>query len=74
MEKTISLRELFTENERFLDKNVRINGWIRTNRDSKTFGFIVLHDGTFFEPIQVVYNNGLNNFDAICKINNGIYQ
>ena len=71
MEKTVSLRELFTETEKYLDKNVHITGWIRTNRDSKTFGFIVLSDGTIFSTLQVVYDEKLPNFKDIAKLNVG---
>ena len=42
-----------------------------SNRDSKTFGFIVLHDGTFFETLQIVYSDQLENFADICKMNVG---
>ena len=48
-----------------------VGGWVRSIRDSKTFGFIVLSDGTFFEPVQVVYDNTLPNFNEIGKYNVG---
>ena len=48
-----------------------VGGWVRSIRDSKTFGFMVLSDGTFFEPLQVVYGDKLNNFAAISKLNVG---
>lgn len=44
---------------------------IRSIRDSKTFGFITVNDGTFFKPIQVVYSDKLNNFSEISKTNIG---
>ena len=44
---------------------------MRNNRDSKNFGFLVINDGTFFEPLQVVYGDGLDNFAEICRINVG---
>ena len=50
---------------------VTIGGWVRSNRNSKNFGFIVVNDGTFFEPIQVVYGDGLENYEEVCKINVG---
>lgn len=40
-------------------------------RNSKNFGFIVVNDGTFFEPVQVVYSNVLENFDDVEKLNVG---
>ena len=55
MEKTINLRELFKESDKYIGQKISVTGWIRTNRDSKTFGFIVLSDGTVFSNLQVVY-------------------
>ena len=67
----IEVREIFRNKEQYFDKEIEIGGWVRSNRDSKTFGFIVLNDGTFFEPIQVVYKNNLTNYAEICKVNVG---
>lgn len=50
----ITVREIFAQPDAYMDKEVTVGGWIRSIRDSKTFGFIVLSDGTSFEPIQVV--------------------
>lgn len=66
-----NIREIFRNKDKFADKEVTIGGWVRSNRNSKNFGFIVVNDGTFFEPIQVVYGNGLDNYDEIGKINVG---
>ncbi len=67
----IEVRQIFRNKDEYIDKEITVGGWVRSNRDSKTFGFIVLNDGTFFEPIQVVYNNNLANFDKLCKVNVG---
>ncbi len=67
----LSVREIFRNKEQYLDKEIAIGGWVRSIRDSKTFGFIVLNDGTFFEPIQVVYNDGMDNFAQVGKLNVG---
>ena len=67
----VSVRELFRNREEYLNKTVTIGGWVRSVRDSKTFGFIVLNDGTYFDPIQVVYADKLDNFAEICKLNVG---
>ena len=67
----LSVREIFRNKEQYLDKEIAIGGWVRSIRDSKTFGFIVLNDGTFFEPIQVVYNDGMDNFAEVSKLNVG---
>ncbi len=67
----LSVREIFRNKEQYLDKEIEIGGWVRSIRDSKTFGFIVLNDGTFFEPIQVVYHDSMDNFAQISKLNVG---
>jgi asparaginyl-tRNA synthetase len=66
-----NIRDLFRQQEAFADKEVTIGGWLRSKRDSKTFGFLVINDGTFFEPLQVVYSDKLANFDEISKSNVG---
>lgn len=71
MENIISIKELFNNSNKYIDKEITINGWIRTNRDSKSFGFIVLSDGTTFKTLQVVYDEKLNNFEKISKLNVG---
>ena len=66
-----TVREIFKNREAYLDKEIQVGGWVRSNRDSKTFGFIVLHDGTFFETLQIVYHDTQANFAEIAKINVG---
>lgn len=65
------IRELYRNREQYFDKKVTVGGWVRSVRDSKTFGFIVMNDGTFFEPLQIVYGDKLDNFAEINKINVG---
>ena len=65
------IRDLYRDSESYIDKEVTVGGWIRSIRDSKTFGFIVVNDGTFFEPLQIVYADGLDNFEAISRLNVG---
>ncbi len=67
----ISIRDLYRSPEQYLDKTVEVCGWVRSIRSSKAFGFIVVNDGTFFEPLQVVYKEGLDNFAEIEKLNVG---
>ncbi len=67
----INIRELYRNYQEFADREVTIGGWLKSKRDSKTFGFLVVSDGTFFEPVQVVYGDGLDNFAAISKLNVG---
>ena len=65
------IRELYANKESYYDKKVTVGGWVRSIRDSKTFGFIVVNDGTFFEPLQIVYGDKLDNFAEINKMNVG---
>ena len=67
----LTVRELFKETEKYIGKEVTVGGWVRTNRDSKNFGFIMLSDGTFFTPVQVVYHDDMANFKDICKVGAG---
>ena len=67
----ISVRELFKNTAAYAGKEIQIGGWVRNRRPSKQFGFIVLNDGTYFTPVQVVYNDSLANFQEISKINIG---
>ena len=66
-----NIKELFRSKEEYFDKEVTIGGWVRGNRDSKSFGFLVVNDGTFFEALQIVYADKLENFDKITKLNVG---
>ena len=67
----ITVRELFKNTEKYADTLVEIGGWVRNRRGSKQFGFISLNDGTYFSPVQVVYDDKLENFQEISKINVG---
>ena len=67
----ISVRELFKNTAKYADQTIEIGGWVRNRRPSKQFGFIVLNDGTYFTPVQVVYNDSIENFQEISKINIG---
>ena len=66
-----NIRDLFRDKEKYLGNKVTVGGWVRSVRDSKTFGFIVVNDGTFFEPLQVVYHDTMENFARISKLNVG---
>ena len=69
--KLTTVREIYKNREAYLDKEITVGGWVRSVRDSKTFGFIVLHDGTFFETLQIVYHDAMENFAEISKLNVG---
>ena len=66
-----TIRELYRDREAWLDREITVGGWVRSVRDSKSFGFLVLHDGSFFEPLQVVYHDTMDNFAQISKLNVG---
>ena len=53
--KDIEIRELFRSREEYAGKEIVVRGWVRGNRASNQFGFTSLNDGTFFTPLQVVY-------------------
>ena len=58
----ISVRELYKNTAAYADKTIEIGGWVRNRRPSKQFGFIMLNDGTYFNPVQIVYNDTIENF------------
>jgi asparaginyl-tRNA synthetase len=66
-----SIKDLFRNQDAYLNQEVTVGGWLRSKRDSKTFGFLVMNDGTFFEPLQIVYSDSLANFAEIGKLNVG---
>lgn len=69
--KLITIRELYKNREAYLDKEITVGGWVRSVRDSKSFGFLVLHDGSFFDTLQIVYHDTMENFAQVSKLNVG---
>ena len=67
----VNVRDLFRRQDEYVDQTIAIGGWVRNIRNSKNFGFIVVNDGTFFEPVQVVYSDVLENFEEVEKLNVG---
>ena len=66
--KDIEIRELFSNTQAYADKEVVVRGWVRGNRSSNQFGFISLNDGTFFTPVQVVYEaDRISNYQEVAK-------
>ncbi|WP_394524387.1 asparagine--tRNA ligase [Lacrimispora sp. JR3] len=66
-----TVRQIYKKQEAFLNTQITVGGWVRSLRDSKAFGFIVLNDGSYFEPLQVVYHDTMANFAEISKLNVG---
>ena len=71
MESLLTVRELYRKTAEYAGKSVKIGGWVRNRRASKNFGFIMLSDGTYFQPVQVVITDQMENFAEISKINIG---
>lgn len=67
MEK-LTIREIYRNTDNYIGNKVTIEGWTKTVRDSKTFGFLELNDGSFFKNIQVVFDDKLSNFSEISKL------
>lgn len=67
----VTVREIYKNRDSFLDRKISVGGWVKSVRDSKAFGFIVLSDGSYFETLQIVYHDTMNNFDEISKLNVG---
>ena len=67
MENTL-IKDLFRNKEKYDGKEIQVSGWVRTLRDSKTFGFIELNDGSFFKNLQIVFNDTLDNFKEVSKL------
>ena len=64
----VTIRDIYKDQDKFLNQEVIIEGWIRNLRSSKKFGFIELNDGTFFNNVQVVFDEELDNFKEIEKL------
>ncbi len=69
--KAIDIKQLYKIADTLYDKEVCVNGWVKTVRDSKSFGFIELNDGTFFKSVQIVFEENLDNFEDVKKFSTG---
>ena len=65
--KFTSISSIYKDFKPLLNTQITVNGWIRTIRDSKTFGFIELNDGSCLKNLQIVFEDDLPNFAEICK-------
>ena len=66
--KKLVIKDLYRNTNEYKDKEITLEGWVRTIRDSKTFGFIELNDGSFFKNVQIVFSDKLDNFAEIAKL------
>ena len=71
MDKLVTVKELYKDTKSYIGKSITVGGWVRSVRDSKTFGFIVLNDGSYFNTLQIVYSDKLSNFKEISSMNVG---
>lgn len=68
----VAIKHLFKSPAEYTGKNIKVCGWVRTIRESKTFGFIELNDGSFFKNLQVVFEEErLENFEEVTKLTVG---
>ncbi len=67
----VDVKEIYKKTKDYLDKEIIVQGWIKNHRKQKEFGFIEFSDGTFFERLQLVYDNKLKDFEEIQKIHIG---
>lgn len=66
------IKQVFTESEKYQQQEVTIYGWVRTNRAQAQFGFLNVNDGSYFESVQVVYEQMLPNFEDVSKFRVGV--
>ena len=70
--KGITLKEIYRKPEEFTGEEVILKGWVRNNRDQKSFGFLTLNDGTYFKPVQIVYEKKhLDDYEAVAALRTG---
>ena len=67
--KLIDVRDIFAEPEKYYDQEVTVAGWVKSNRDSKSIGFIALDDGSCFKNLQLVYSSEIEDFSKLAKLN-----
>ena len=66
--KNVLIKDLYRDVNSYVGDIVEVSGWVKTVRDSKSFGFIELNDGSFFQNVQIVFDTGLGNFENIRKL------
>ena len=66
-----TVKELFKNPDQYLDQEITVGRWVRSLRDSKAFGFIVVSDGSCFQTLQVVFHDTMENFSEIARLNVG---
>lgn len=67
----MDVRKVYAGKDKYMGKEISLEGWVRNHRKQKEFGFIDFYDGTFFKTIQIVYTSALEDFGEITKIHIG---
>jgi asparaginyl-tRNA synthetase len=68
----LTIKSLYENSSDYDKKSVSVCGWIKTKRESKTFGFIELNDGSYFKNCQIVFESEkVANYDEIARQNGG---
>lgn len=66
------IAQLYAHMDEFGSKTVTVTGWVRSIRDMKNFGFVVLNDGSCFKDLQVVMNREkLANYEEVAALTVG---
>ncbi len=69
--KVFDLREIAAQEKAFVGQTVTVQGWIRNHRKQKNIGFIEFYDGTVLAPMQIVYDEQVEDFAAVQALRNG---
>jgi len=68
----VEIKRLYRDPAPYIGQEIEVAGWIRTIRNSKTFGFIELNDGSFMKNLQIVFEDGvIDNYSEVAKLNQG---
>ena len=70
--KRVRVKELFKLKEQYGEQSVTICGWVRSNRSQAQFGFLNVNDGSYFDAVQVVYDDKMEDFEKVSKFRVGM--
>ncbi|HIU16645.1 MAG TPA: asparagine--tRNA ligase [Candidatus Ventricola intestinavium] len=67
----LDLRDIAADERAFEGKTVTVQGWVRNHRRQKSIGFMEFFDGTVLSPMQIVYDESVQDFAGVQAIRNG---
>ena len=67
-----TIKDIYDKYNDYMEKNIRVNGWIRTVRKQKEMYFIEVNDGSCLRSIQIVFNTSNINKDKSSKLKTGV--